>query len=72
MNQWFNIVKWALFVPDQRREELGVTQANVAVDEVITNPLKSSVLARGTTGRHGREARVPADFGFRIIPGTVA
>ena len=63
-DQWFNIVKWALFV-QINAEELGVTQANVAEMKSSTNPEIQRLL--GTTGDMGEKLGVPADFGFRII-----
>ncbi|MCL1476351.1 amino acid ABC transporter substrate-binding protein [Marinobacter sp. M3C] len=63
-DQWFNIVKWALFV-QINAEELGVTQANVLEMKSSTNPEIQRLL--GTTGDMGEKLGVPADFGFRII-----
>jgi general L-amino acid transport system substrate-binding protein len=63
-DEWFNIVKWALFV-QINAEELGVTQANVAEMKSSTNPEIQRLL--GTTGDMGEKLGVPADFGFRII-----
>ncbi|EAZ97818.1 amino acid ABC transporter substrate-binding protein [Marinobacter sp. ELB17] len=63
-DQWFNIVKWTLFV-QINAEELGVTQANVSDMKSSTNPEIQRLL--GTTGDMGEKLGVPADFGFRII-----
>lgn len=63
-DQWFNIVKWALFV-QINAEELGVTQANVLEMKSSTNPEIQRLL--GTTGDMGEKLGVPADLGFRII-----
>ena len=63
-DQWFNIVKWALFV-QINAEELGVTQANVLEMKSSTNPKIQRLL--GTAGDMGEKLGVPADFGFRII-----
>jgi general L-amino acid transport system substrate-binding protein len=63
-DQWFNLVKWVLFV-QINAEELGITQANVAEMKSSTNPEIQRLL--GTTGDMGEKLGVPADFGFRII-----
>lgn len=63
-DQWFNIVKWTLFV-QINAEELGITQANVSEMKTSTNPEIQRLL--GTTGDMGEKLGVPADFGFRIV-----
>jgi general L-amino acid transport system substrate-binding protein len=63
-DQWFNLVKWVLFV-QINAEELGVTQANVAEMKSSANPEIQRLL--GTNGDMGEKLGVPADFGFRII-----
>jgi len=63
-DQWFNIVKWTLFV-QINAEELGITQANVSEMKSSTNPEIQRLL--GTTGDMGEKLGVPADFGFRIV-----
>jgi general L-amino acid transport system substrate-binding protein len=63
-DQWFNLVKWTLFV-QINAEELGVTQANVAEMKSSTNPEIQRLL--GTNGDMGEKLGVPSDFGFRII-----
>lgn len=63
-DEWFNIVKWALFV-QINAEELGITQDNVAEMKSSENPEIQRLL--GTTGDMGQKLGLPADFGFRII-----
>lgn len=63
-DQWFNIVKWALYV-QINAEELGITQDNVTEMKSSENPEIQRLL--GTTGDMGEKLGLPADFGFRII-----
>ncbi len=63
-DQWFNIVKWALYV-QINAEELGITQDNVVDMKSSENPEVQRLL--GTTGDMGEKLGVPADFGLRII-----
>ncbi|MEX0603292.1 MAG: amino acid ABC transporter substrate-binding protein [Marinobacter sp.] len=63
-DQWFNIVKWALFT-QINAEELGITQDNVSEMKSSDNPEIQRLL--GTTGDMGEKLGLPADFGFRII-----
>lgn len=63
-DQWFNIVKWALYV-QINAEELGITRDNVADMKSSENPEIQRLL--GTTGDMGEKLGLPADFGFRII-----
>lgn len=63
-DQWFNVVKWALFA-QINAEELGVTQGNVVGMKSSENPEIQRLL--GTTGDMGEKLGLPADFGFRIV-----
>lgn len=63
-DQWFNIVKWALFV-QVNAEELGITQANVDDMKKSDNPEVQRLL--GTTGDMGEKLGLSADFGYNII-----
>ncbi|WP_152205904.1 amino acid ABC transporter substrate-binding protein [Marinobacter changyiensis] len=63
-DQWFNVVKWALFA-QINAEELGVTQDNVVEMKSSENPEIQRLL--GTTGDMGEKLGLPADFGFRIV-----
>jgi general L-amino acid transport system substrate-binding protein len=63
-DQWFDIVKWALFAM-LNAEELGITQANV--DEMVksTNPeIKRFV---GTEGNYGEQLGLTKDWAVRIV-----
>jgi general L-amino acid transport system substrate-binding protein len=63
-DQWFDIVKWALFAM-LNAEELGITQANV--DEMVksTNPeIKRFV---GTDGNYGEQLGLTKDWAVRIV-----
>lgn len=63
-DQWFNIVKWALFV-QINAEELGITSANVDDKKSSDNPSIQRLL--GTDGDMGEKLGLPADFGYRIV-----
>ncbi|WP_166268730.1 amino acid ABC transporter substrate-binding protein [Marinobacter caseinilyticus] len=63
-DQWFNVVKWALFV-QINAEELGITQANVDDMKKSDNPSIQRLL--GTTGDMGEKLGLSADFGYNII-----
>jgi general L-amino acid transport system substrate-binding protein len=63
-DQWFDVVKWALFAM-LNAEELGITQANV--DEMVksTNPeIKRFV---GTEGNYGEQLGLTKDWAVRIV-----
>lgn len=63
-DEWFNIVKWALFV-QINAEELGVTSANVDDMKKSDNPNIKRLL--GTDGDMGAKLGLAADFGYQII-----
>ena len=63
-DQWFDIVKWALFAM-LNAEELGITQKNV--DDMVksTNPeIKRFV---GTEGNYGEQLGLTKDWAVRIV-----
>ncbi|WP_139339000.1 amino acid ABC transporter substrate-binding protein [Marinobacter lutaoensis] len=63
-DEWFNIVKWVLFV-QINAEELGVTSANVDDMKKSDNPSVKRLL--GTDGDMGAKLGLAADFGYHII-----
>lgn len=63
-DQWFNIVKWALFV-QVNAEEMGLTSANVDEMKSSDNPNIQRLL--GTDGDMGEKLGLSADFGYNIV-----
>lgn len=63
-DQWFNIVKWALFT-QINAEELGITSANVDDMRSSDNPSIQRLL--GVDGDMGEKLGLSADFGYNII-----
>lgn len=63
-DQWFDIVKWALFT-QINAEELGITSENVDKMKESDNPNIQRLL--GTDGNMGEQLGLPADFGYDII-----
>lgn len=63
-DQWFNIVKWALFA-QINAEELGITSENVDKMKESDNPNIQRLL--GTDGNMGEMLGLPADFGYDIV-----
>lgn len=63
-DQWFNIVKWALFT-QINAEELGITSANVDDMKSSDNPSIQRLL--GVDGDMGEKLGLSADFGYNII-----
>ena len=63
-DEWFNIVKWVLFV-QINAEELGVTSANVDDMKKSDNPSVKRLL--GTDGDMGAKLGLAADFRYHII-----
>jgi len=66
-DQWFNVVKWALFA-QINAEELGVTQANVDEMKASDNPEIQRLL--GASGDLGQHLGLSADWVFNIIKGV--
>jgi len=63
-DQWFDIVKWALFAM-VNAEELGVTKANVEEQMKSDNPDVKRLL--GTEGKHGEGLGLTNDWAYRIV-----
>lgn len=63
-DEWFNIVKWALFAM-VNAEELGVNSNNVDKMKKSDDPGIQRLL--GTSGDMGEKLHLPADFGYQII-----
>lgn len=63
-DQWFNIVKWALFA-QINAEELGITQANV--DNMLKSDNPNIQRLLGTDGDMGAKLGIQHDFGYQII-----
>ncbi|HEY9214529.1 MAG TPA: amino acid ABC transporter substrate-binding protein [Ancylobacter sp.] len=63
-DQWFDIVKWALYA-QINAEELGVTSANLEEQLKSTNPEVKRLL--GTEGKFGEGTGIPNDWGYQII-----
>jgi general L-amino acid transport system substrate-binding protein len=63
-DQWFNIVKWALFT-QINAEEKGVTSENVDEMKKSEDPEIQRML--GTSGDMGEKLGLPADFGYQIV-----
>lgn len=63
-DQWFNIVKWALFT-QINAEELGITSANVDDMRSSDNPSIQRLL--GVDGDMGEKLGLSADFAYNII-----
>jgi len=63
-DQWFNIVKWVLFL-QINAEELGVTMANV--DEMLKSDNPNVQRLLGTDGDMGAKLGLPDDFGHAIV-----
>lgn len=63
-DQWFNIVKWVLFV-QINAEELGVTSANV--DDMLKSDNPNIQRLLGTDGDMGAKLGLPDDFGAKAI-----
>lgn len=63
-DEWFNIVKWVLFV-QINAEELGITGANV--DDMLKSDNPNVQRLLGTDGDMGAKLGVPDDFGYAIV-----
>ncbi|MBQ0831491.1 MAG: amino acid ABC transporter substrate-binding protein [Marinobacter sp.] len=63
-DEWFNIVKWVLFV-QINAEELGITEANV--DDMLKSDNPNVQRLLGTDGDMGAKLGVPDDFGYAIV-----
>lgn len=63
-DEWFNIVKWVLFV-QINAEELGITEANV--DDMLKSDNPNIQRLLGTDGDMGAKLGVPDDFGYAIV-----
>ena len=63
-DQWFTVVKWALFAM-VNAEELGITQANVDSMMTSTNPAIKRFV--GTEGSYGEQLGLTKDWAVRII-----
>lgn len=62
--QWFNIVRWVLFL-QINAEELGVTSANV--DEMLSSDNVAIQRLLGANGEYGDMLGIPNDFGYQVI-----
>ena len=63
-DEWFNIVKWALFT-QINAEEKGVTSENVDEMKKSEDPEIQRML--GTSGDMGQKLGLSADFGYQIV-----
>jgi len=63
-DQWFKIVRWALFAMINA-EELGVTQKNVEEMKASANPEIKRLL--GVEGDFGEKLGMPKDWGYQIV-----
>lgn len=63
-DQWFDIVKWALFT-QINAEELGITMENV--DDMLKSDNPNVQRLLGTDGDMGAKLGLPADFGYQIV-----
>ncbi|MCH8551154.1 MAG: amino acid ABC transporter substrate-binding protein [Natronospirillum sp.] len=63
-DQWFNIVKWALFL-QVNAEEYGVSSSNVDAMMDSEDPNVSRIV--GTSGDLGSLLGLPSDWGYQII-----
>ena len=63
-DQWFNIVKWALFA-QVNAEEMGVTSQNVDEMKGSNNPNVNRLL--GTNGKAGENLGLSGDWAYQIV-----
>ena len=63
-DQWFNIVKWALFL-QVNAEEYGVSSSNVDAMLESDDPNVSRIV--GTSGDLGSLLGLPSDWGYQIV-----
>ncbi len=67
-DQWFNVVKWALYA-QLNAEELGVTQANVDEMKNSDNPEIQRLLGTGNNN-FGQHIGLGADWAYNIVKGV--